>query len=542
MNKRRYSVLLAAVFFFVVPMLLMTAEQCLGATYFLDKKLRVKGSVYEFAIYQTKVKEDEKQFRDTKFALMKAKVTLELLYKAVESDNLDINLFGFFRWWHDSVMDFDEERHDSMTRRSRHLYQGPFYDQDDWVNELYVDIYKGPWNIRLGKQIVFWSEVEMVRTIDRINPLDLRYTSPGVDPWDEMKLGLWMMRGFYNSDLPGQIVFEWIWIPGDFEGVRTPREGSPMGSGPAPPDPKDRNRPYGQGGAINAMWRSAQPSFNIRNSTFALRLRGNSEVELFGEFLNLDWTVSWYHGMNTTPVPNRKDIGKPSDLNFNTDTINGYLNQVAVGRLGSQQLPNHPRGAWEYKYFDAVGVSVQTFIPKLRGVVRGEISYEIGVPQIKAFHDRVDDKPSYAKLMTGTTERDQVNIGVTYDVPIMADWLQGRWGSGGVFDTSFGCFLQERLGNVSRIRSTFAYQDRSQLNFTVMSRGHLFHNSVTPVFRALYNTRNFGYMALTIAYTPGRHMRYETGYMYFYAENEWDFNQANAENKDFLYLKIGYEF
>ena len=29
-----------------------------------------------------------------------------------------------------------------------------------------------------------------------------------IDPWDEMKLGLWMMRGFYNSSLPGQLVFD----------------------------------------------------------------------------------------------------------------------------------------------------------------------------------------------------------------------------------------------------------------------------------------------------------------------------------------------
>ncbi len=99
-----------------------------------------------------------------------------------------------------------------MTSRARHRYQGPYERADDWINEMYADTYSGPWNIRMGKQIVFWSEVEMVRTIDRINPLDLRYTTPGIDPWDEMKLGLWMLRVFYTSDLPGQLVFEGIWI------------------------------------------------------------------------------------------------------------------------------------------------------------------------------------------------------------------------------------------------------------------------------------------------------------------------------------------
>ena len=40
---------------------------------------------------------------------MRTKGTLELLYKTVESENLDINLFGFFQYWHDSVPDIDDE-------------------------------------------------------------------------------------------------------------------------------------------------------------------------------------------------------------------------------------------------------------------------------------------------------------------------------------------------------------------------------------------------------------------------------------------------
>jgi hypothetical protein len=70
----------------------------------------------------------------------------------------------------------------------------------------------------------------------------------------------------------------------------------------------------------------------------------------------------------------------------------------------------------------------------------------------------------------------------------------------------------------------------------------LWHNELTFVFRVLYNPKNFGYIAQTLSWTPGKHMRYETGYMYFFAENPWDFREANGENKDFIYLKIGYEF
>ncbi len=285
--KKTINIILVALFFIFAVGAAFVSD-CEAAFYLLDNKLRVKGSIYEYMIYRTEIKSSDKsaadneaQYRDTDWGLMRTKGTLELLYKAVEQENLQVNLFSFLQYWHESVPDFDDEYHDSMTSANRKRYQGPSYDQDDWINEMYADIYSGKWNIRLGKQIIFWSEVEMVRTVDRINPLDLRYTTPGIDPWDEMKLGLWMMRGFYNSDLPGQLVFEWIWIPGDFEGVRTPREGTSMGAPPAPQGPEDqRPRAFGQGAAINEMWRKSQPAFTLSNSQFAFRIRGNSEVAL----------------------------------------------------------------------------------------------------------------------------------------------------------------------------------------------------------------------------------------------------------------------
>ena len=184
---------------------------------------------------------------------------------------------------------------------------------------MYIDAYTGPWNIRMGKQIVFWSEVEMVRTIDRINPLDLRYTTPGIDPFDEMKLGLWMVRGFYTSDLPGQLVFEGIWTP-DFQRVRTPLEGTAMGSNPGPQGPeKLRPRAYGQNAAIDTMFRHDMPDISLKNTTFAFRVKGTSQLPY--NYL-LDWSLSWYHGMNTTPVARGKTLGDISSVDPNT--LNGF--------------------------------------------------------------------------------------------------------------------------------------------------------------------------------------------------------------------------
>lgn len=538
------KIILFTILMFFLSIYSFIPRCCLAAYMLFDDKLRVKGSLYEFMIYRTDIPRQERQYRDTEWGLMRSKATLELLYKAVENDDLIINWFGFFQYWHDSVPDFDEEYHDSITAKNRKRYQGPFYDEDDWINELYIDMYAGKWNIRLGKQIVFWSEVEMVRTIDRINQLDLRYTTPGIDPWDEMKLGLWMMRGFYNSDLPGQLVFEWIWVLGDFEQVRTPTEGTSMSDYPKPEGPEDkRPRPFGQKEAVDLGFYRARPAFNLRNSSWAFRIRGNSEVKLLKDYYLLDWTVSWFHGMNNTPVARNRTLGEPSTLNMDTKTLNGYLNANAVSRVFGRSLPHQTHDSlWKYKFFDAVGVSCQTYVPAIGSIVRGEISYEIGLPINKAFPLHIDPTPGGNKPIIGTTERDQLNIGLTFDKPILWKWLSQRWGASGVFDCTVGWFGQWRLGNVTRWRSTYGYQDRSQTNFTATMRTRLRHNELWPTIRFLYNTRNWGYGAFAVRYTPGKHMRYELGFLWFYAIDPSDAKEAFAENKDAIYFRVGYEF
>ena len=518
-----------------------------AATMLFNDKLRVKGSVYQFGMYMTKLTPEDKQYRNTDIGLMRTKGTLELLYKAVEAEQLTVNLFSFLQWWHEATPDIDGAANRSMTSRARHRYQGPYERADDWINEQYVDLYSGPWNIRVGKQLVFWSEVEMVRTIDRVNPLDLRYTTPGIDPWDEIKLGLWMLRVFYTSDLPGQLVFEGIWTP-DFQRLRTPLEGTALGSNPAPPvvfgPQAGKIVPFGLNAATDDMFRRDAPNISLNNTTFALRIRGTSDIRVFSHSYLLDWTLSWYHGMNTTPVARRSTLG---DLDSaDTNTLNGFLNSLALSRVfGGFPLPQPNRRFWEYKYFDAIGASGQAFIPWLKGVLRGEVSYEIGLPENKALTKDVEpNKPSYMKGITGTTERDQVNVGITFDRPIRWQWLQNQdWlRSSGIIDTTIGWFAQKRLGDVTRIRRTFGYYDENQYNYTLTMRGNLWNTELFPTLRFLYNTRKWGYGVAAIRYQPGKHMRYETGYTWFFAKDRWDSPEANSRNKDFAYFRIGYEF
>jgi hypothetical protein len=515
------------------------------AFYLFGDKLRVKGSIYENLIYGTNFDQSVKpDYRSTNWGLVRTKATLELLYKAVENPCDSLNFFGFFKYYYEATPDIDDKYRKSIYKPLLKNYKKCNYYPDEWINEMYADWYHGPWNIRAGKQIIFWSEVELIRTIDQVNQLDLRYTVPGIDPWDEMKIGLWMLRGFYNSQLPGQLVFEGMIIP-DFRPIRTPMEGTFWGD-PAGPPYKLQNKPHPPGlqGNVEEQWRKSKPPVNLRHTSFAARIRGNSEVKFFTNTVYLlDWTLSYLYAPNNTPIARKKYLGSPSALNIDTNTLNGFNTNLAYSRVFGLPLPTLPSHRfWDYRYMHMIGGSLQSYVPQLKGVVRGELMYEINHPEITA--DPGGTTPSYSKSITGNATRNIVNAGITYDVPIKADWLQNQqWlGANGIFDTSFGWFEQWRLGDVMNIRRTNGYQQKVQTGFTLTSRTSLRNNSITPVFRGLYNTRKWGYTIVALSYTPGAHWRYETGYLWSFAHNVWDDGSAHAKGKDNIYLKVGYEF
>lgn len=91
----------------------------------------------------------------------------------------------------------DEQLKRAIPHRARKEYIAT--RDDDFLREAYLDVAGTSWHVRLGKQIVVWGETDIVRTADVVNPLDLRYSLPGIDTWEDIKDGLWMARFFYRS-------------------------------------------------------------------------------------------------------------------------------------------------------------------------------------------------------------------------------------------------------------------------------------------------------------------------------------------------------
>ena len=531
MKKRVIFSLLCSVF------LLVSYEA--EATYeLLDGKLRIKGRLEQYMVFLTSLPSDDNFYRGHKLAVNQSIFTIEGLYTLVDNGSWLVNFQNYLRYYYDSAPDLDShlQRSFSTKRRMHKKYQTNRYDSDDWINEMYLDMYNGPWNIRLGKQVVAWSEVEMVQTIDKINPIDLRYATPGIQPFDEIKLGLWMLRGFYNSRLPGNLIFEHIFIPGDFERTRTPFEGCWAARRPAPG--QVRNAP-GQGDAVYWMMDQASPPFALNNYQYAFRVRGNSEFFLFDTPYVIDWTVSYWNGLDTGHAT-FEDI----------DRVNDALTANALSRVGNRPGPPLPYGreVAKWKRYEAVGGSFQTYVPPLGGVLRGELSYEIGRKWNSVDPDTVnkDVVGGLGNFEKRIIERDYFSYGITVDkpfcVPFYGDRMQ-RWGVRPCWDVTFGVFGGYWVGDYKRIwQWSNTYGKRSNTFLTLMLRGGLRHNEIIPVVRAQYNPRNFGYVAPGVTYMPGKHVRLETGYIWFYAKNPAVHREAAVEDRDMVYMRFRYEY
>ena len=421
---------------------------------FFDGKLRVKGRFEQYIVYNTQLQKDDLYYkRRTSPAVNQSIFALEGLYTLVDNGEWLVNFQNYLRYYYESAPDMDSHlRRAFSTRRRMHKkYQTNRYDSDDWINEMYLDIYKGPWNIRLGKQVVAWSEVEMVQTIDKINPIDLRYATPGIQPFDEIKLGLWMFRGFYNSDLPGNLIFEHIFIPGDFERTRTPFEGTWASRRPAPGQIK--NAP-GQGDAVYWMMDQAMPQFALNNYQYAFRVRGNSEVFLFKTPYIIDWTVTYWNGLDT------------GHATFtDTERVNEALSQNAPSRVGAVR-PDHlcPMvGMW------LPGNAMRPLVPPSRPMSHPWVVFcGVNFPmrsagsgiQVDPYAEgtaprhpprRVGDVGLFADR---TIARDFFSYGITIDkpfcVPFYGNRMQ-RWGVRPCWDITLGVFGGYFLGDYKRI-------------------------------------------------------------------------------------------
>jgi len=492
-------------------------------TELFNGKLRVKGLLDEYIVFREHKHHDSQQHDyGQALVLWRHRAQVELLFRLYEKSDTIINFYTWLQYYYESGPDVNRKLRKAMSSGQRYRdYQAPFWDSDDMLNECYLDINTGPWTIRLGKQKVIWGEMELQRTTDVVNPLDLRYSSPGIDDLDELKIGIWMARVLYQSSLPGDLIFEFIFNPGDYKMIRLGIQGSDRGS---PSVPNQELGGLGVTGAIKEMYDKSEPAFALNNCEVGFRLRGMYNTKLFGEHFEFLWTLQYFNALNDSMIVD--DVEAYSD----------WAAEFAIARGDGVIRPLPRKDIYDAKRFEMFGLGIQTFDPILtEAVIISEFAYFRGLD-----FNKTDNR---GLTRSGKIERDFFTYGLSIRRALKARFFKKLDHSAqGYVDTDLSIFQGWYIGNVSRVYQTFAYGQRSSTTFTLMFRTHFRNQTYTPVLRLLYTTRNTGYVSLSCTVSLSTHWLFVVGYTQTYGNDPTQDGYAAARDKTRTYVKIKFRF
>jgi hypothetical protein len=160
---------------------------------------------------------------------------LKVEYKLIKETNRKLSVFGRFYTLVDNVYDF---RGDTGYRAgglpgakhgpgdASHYYRNDFHSRTTkrMLRELYVDYNVQALDVRIGKQMIVWGEIDGFRLLDLVNPFDLREFI--LDDYEDSRIPQWSidLKWRFLEDHPDQNL-EFVFIP-DFESNQLMKEGS----------------------------------------------------------------------------------------------------------------------------------------------------------------------------------------------------------------------------------------------------------------------------------------------------------------------------
>jgi len=169
-------------------------------------------------------------------------------------------------------------------------------DIDDIIREFNVAYFSEYFSCRIGKQQLVWGEVDGLRIMDQINPLDLRRGFIFYDAdagFGDSRIPLWMVKTELNTGMDfeagglSDLGLELTWIP-DVDPFNRfeigPREGGTYGY------PVPDGYYLGPGAGLRQLnVHHEDPSRTVDNSSFAARLKFN----YLGAFMTLNYFYGW---------------------------------------------------------------------------------------------------------------------------------------------------------------------------------------------------------------------------------------------------------
>ena len=500
-----------------------SAPQALAKIDLMNGDLRLDGFVKSYTYFRTSIPREEGQFHNTPFDEILTSGLLNVLYKVKEDQCQTFNLFGAFKYYYDMAPATDTKLRGAIPSSQRSWYQKPH--NEDIIAEAYADYIRGPFNIKVGKQIVVWGETDIQRTVDVINPIDLRYGTPGVFSWSELKLGMWMIRGFYQSQLPGSLLFEFIYNPGYFQGVRLAVEGTQWGPSPATTSFNPGHGPGIYNWTVTEAWQRYEPKkWSINNWMMGFRLRGFS--------YNVDWTLLYVNQLSQGPVAVPGAIGDYA-VKY---VIEGFRSQDTGETINPKYYGPSP---YAWKRYQLFGGTMQTIIDKLHGSVwRLEYFYEHNAP-----YNKSTDGTSQGTIFD-IVKRDTFGMGLNYADKFNIPYITKHWFSNQYFQVSLTGFYEKIFNYSDDLVVEGSRNHRAGASHSTALSWNLMQqwdNVIwTFVFTGNWNPEiKKGWIAPMIAYGPGNHWRFEGGPVFYCGS--YKPNRGNY-TKDSILLRIRYEF
>ncbi|MBW2367622.1 MAG: hypothetical protein JRH15_07035 [Deltaproteobacteria bacterium] len=157
-----------------------------------ENPIELTGSIKQAISYSL---EDEDVY-DTQSGLQQA--TFQFILEADYRPTSDLRFFvsGMLDvdWAYELLSDDGEWNRKGFDNGRDELFV--LDDQEDMLQEFHVTFTPGNWNIRLGKQIVSWGEMDGLRITDQINPLDSRRGFTDVQ-FESIILPIWLAKVEY---------------------------------------------------------------------------------------------------------------------------------------------------------------------------------------------------------------------------------------------------------------------------------------------------------------------------------------------------------
>lgn len=503
-------------------LLLLAPCQADARILLMDGRLEFTGYAREYMLARTHIPEKERGFHKSSIDFAQSSFLLEGLCRIRDQGGVTVNFFGGLRSWYEKAPAWDTELKRSIPHRARRDYLRP--RGEEHVTEAYLDISQGPWQVLLGKQIVVWGETDLVRTADVVNPLDLRYSLPGIDFWEEMKQGLWMFRWIYRTGLPGSLLLETILIPGDFKYLQLPLEGTHWGMSPAVTS-LNPGKGFGYGHWLLEKMRRDAPGWSLKdNYEWGLRVRGHTA--------NVDWTLFCFDTLSDTATANPARA-----LQFSLAYVSAGIRSRATGSSLNPGFPGYR--VFRYKRYRVVGGTAQTFLQWLHGSIwRLEWFYESGQHFNKAAGGQLGG------IIYDEVRRDSGGLGVNYADKYRIPWVTHAWFGDKQLEVSMTLYYEKIFNYRTDLVVDHARGHRIGESHAAFFIWNLIqpirHNIWTFICAGYYNPNGIYFVLPLLSYAPGNHWRCEAGAAAF-GDRLRD-AQHPYRDKDSILLRVRYEW